>query len=151
MSNQKVYQFIIDQHDELLDTWTAKLKEVGNQEDYQLTYHISENICKDYIDILLLSTKDDEVMEEQISQLALRAVQLGLSLKLLSVTLSEFWKLLYETMVDHEMADHDRAELILEIDSFFSPINTEILNQYSISWEKQFLCKKSRRRNCRLR
>lgn len=57
MSNQKVYQFIIDQHDELLDTWTAKLKEVGNQEDYQLTNHICENICKDYIDILLLSTK----------------------------------------------------------------------------------------------
>ncbi|WGS38627.1 STAS domain-containing protein [Bacillus velezensis] len=136
MSNQKVYQFIIDQHDELLDTWTAKLKEVGNQEDYQLTNHICGNICKDYIDILLLSTKNDEAAEEQISELALRAVQLGLSLKLLSATLSEFWKLLYETMVDLNMADQDRAELILEIDSFFSPINTEILNQYSISWEK---------------
>ncbi len=136
MSNQKVYQFIIDQHDELLDTWTAKLKEVGNQEDYQLTNHICENICKDYIDILLLSTKNDEATEEQISELALRAVQLGLSLKLLSATLSEFWKLLYETMVDLNMADQDRADLILEIDSFFNPINTEILNQYSISWEK---------------
>ncbi len=151
MSNQKVYQFIIDQHDELLDTWTAKLKEVGNQEDYQLTNHICENICKDYIDILLLSTKNDEATEEQISELALRAVQLGLSLKLLSATLSEFWKLLYETMVDLNMADQDRADLILEIDSFFNPINTEILNQYSISWEKTVTLQKSRFRNCRLR
>ena len=39
------------------------------------------------------------------------------------------------------MVDQDRADLILEIDSFFNPINTEILNQYSISWEKRLLCK----------
>ncbi|MBY8914538.1 STAS domain-containing protein [Bacillus sp. YC2] len=136
MSNQAIYQFIIDQHDELLHTWTSKLKEVGNQEDYQLNNQIYENICKDYIDILLLSSKNDEAAEEQISQLALRAVQLGLSLKLLSATLSEFWKLLYETMVDHDTADQDRAALILQIDSIFNPINTEIFNQYSISWEK---------------
>lgn len=81
MSNQTVYQFIAENQNELLHLWTDTLKELSEQESYQLTDQVYENISKEYIDILLSSVKDDSAAESQISELALRAVQIGLSLK----------------------------------------------------------------------
>ncbi|MCC2931403.1 MULTISPECIES: RsbT co-antagonist protein RsbRA [Bacillus] len=136
MSNQTVYQFIAENQNELLQLWTDTLKELSEQESYQLTHQVYENISKEYIDILLSSVKDDSAAESQISELALRAVQIGLSLKFLATVLAEFWKRLYTKMNDKRLPDQESTELIWQIDRFFSPINTEIFNQYSISWEK---------------
>ncbi|AWM15813.1 MULTISPECIES: RsbT co-antagonist protein RsbRA [Bacillus] len=136
MSNQTVYQFIAENQNELLQLWTDTLKELSEQESYQLTDQVYENISKEYIDILLSSVKDDSAAESQISELALRAVQIGLSLKFLATALAEFWKRLYTKMNDKRLPDQESTELIWQIDRFFSPINTEIFNQYSISWEK---------------
>ncbi|ODV47252.1 RsbT co-antagonist protein RsbRA [Bacillus subtilis] len=131
MSNQTVYQFIAENQNELLQLWTDTLKELSEQESYQLTDQVYENITKEYIDILLLSVKDENAAESQISELALRAVQIGLSMKFLATALAEFWKRLYTKMNDKRLPDQESTELC-----FFSPINTEIFNQYSISWEK---------------
>ncbi|MEC0416840.1 RsbT co-antagonist protein RsbRA [Bacillus subtilis] len=136
MSNQTVYQFIAENQNELLQLWTDTLKELSEQESYQLTDQVYENISKEYIDILLLSVKDENAAESQISELALRAVQIGLSMKFLATALAEFWKRLYTKMNDKRLPDQESTELIWQIDRFFSPINTEIFNQYSISWEK---------------
>ncbi|WP_276736486.1 RsbT co-antagonist protein RsbRA [Bacillus sp. (in: firmicutes)] len=136
MSNQTVYQFIAENQNELLQLWTDTLKELSEQESYQLTDQVYENISKEYIDILLSSVKDDTAAEDQISELALKAVQIGLSLKFLATALAEFWKRLYTKMNDKRLPDQESTELIWQIDRFFSPINTEIFNQYSISWEK---------------
>ncbi|MGF7536066.1 RsbT co-antagonist protein RsbRA [Bacillus mexicanus] len=136
MSNQTVHQFIAENQNELLQLWTDTLKELSEQESYQLTDQVYENISKEYIDILLSSVKDDSTAEDQISELALRAVQIGLSLKFLATALTEFWKRLYMKMNDNRLPDQESTELIWRMERFFSPINTEILNQYSISWEK---------------
>ncbi|MGG1186675.1 RsbT co-antagonist protein RsbRA [Bacillus subtilis] len=136
MSNQTVYQFIAENQNELLQLWTDTLKELSEQESYQLNDQVYENISKEYIDILLLSVKDENAAESQISELALRAVQIGLSMKFLATALAEFWKRLYTKMNDKRLPDQESTELIWQIDRFFSPINTEIFNQYSISWEK---------------
>ncbi|MGF9970906.1 RsbT co-antagonist protein RsbRA [Bacillus subtilis] len=136
MSNQTVYQFIAENQNELLQLWTDTLKELSEQESYQLTDQVYENISKEYIDILLLSVKDENAAESQISELALRAVQIGLSMKFLATALAEFWKRLYTKMNDKRLPDQESTELIWQIDRFFSPINTEIFDQYSISWEK---------------
>lgn len=71
MSNQTVYQFIAENQNELLQLWTDTLKELSEQESYQLTDQVYENISKEYIDILLLSVKDENAAESQISELAL--------------------------------------------------------------------------------
>ncbi|MBJ7573167.1 MULTISPECIES: RsbT co-antagonist protein RsbRA [Bacillus] len=136
MSNQTVYQFIAENQNELLQLWTDTLKELSEQESYQLTDQVYENISKEYIDILLSFVNDESAAESQISELALRAVQIGLSMKFLATALAEFWKRLYTKMNDKRLPDQESTELIWQIDRFFSPINTEIFNQYSISWEK---------------
>ncbi|MBL3649709.1 RsbT co-antagonist protein RsbRA [Bacillus sp. RHFS10] len=136
MSNQTVYQFIAENQNELLQLWTDTLRELSEKESYQLTDQVYENISKEYIDILLQSVKDDSAAESQISELALRTVQIGLSLKFLATALAEFWKRLYTKMNDKRLPDQESTELIWQLDRFFSPINIEIFNQYSISWEK---------------
>ncbi|AKL85599.1 STAS domain-containing protein [Bacillus atrophaeus] len=135
MPNQTIHGFISENQNELLEQWTNTLKKLSDQESYQLTDQVYKNICKDYIEILL-SSSTETIAEEQVSELALRAVQIGLSLKFLATGLSEFWKHLYKEMNDGTLTDQESTELIWQIESFFNSINTEILNQYSISWEK---------------
>ncbi|MBJ7896369.1 RsbT co-antagonist protein RsbRA [Bacillus atrophaeus] len=135
MPNQTIHGFISENQNELLEQWTNTLKKLSDQESYQLTDQVYKNICKDYIEILL-SSSTATIAEEQVSELALRAVQIGLSLKFLATGLSEFWKHLYKEMNDGTLTNQESTELIWQIESFFNPINTEILNQYSISWEK---------------
>lgn len=117
MPNQTIHGFISENQNELLEQWTNTLKKLSDQESYQLTDQVYKNICKDYIEILL-SSSTETIAEEQVSELALRAVQIGLSLKFLATGLSEFWKHLYKEMNDGTLTDQESTELIWQIESF---------------------------------
>lgn len=138
MSNQAVLKFISEHQNVLAGNLADILKDLNNNmTNVKLTEHMYETISNEYIHILMNESGDgNEKSIDTIYQFSSKAVQLGVPLKLLSSGLSAFWKHLYYEMNKHVPEDQQCYDLIWEIDKFIEPINSEILNQYAISWEK---------------
>mgnify|MGYP002422894304 FL=1 len=138
MSNQLVVKYISEHQNELAESLADILKELnGTLSNSKLTEQMYQTISNEYIHILMNgSGAEDEKVIDNIYQFSSKAVQMGVPLKLLSSGLSAFWKNLYYEMNKDRPEDQQCYDLIWEIDKFIDPINSEILNQYAISWEK---------------
>ncbi|QHZ48522.1 RsbT co-antagonist protein RsbRA [Bacillus sp. NSP9.1] len=138
MSNQAVLSFISEHQDELAQNLADILKNLNKKiSNAKLTEHMYQTISNEYIDILLNhSDTDDDKVIDTIYQFSSKAVQMSVPLKLLSSGVGAFWKHLYYEMNKDVPEDKQCYDLIWQIDHFIEPINSEILNQYAISWEK---------------
>ncbi|MEC1262118.1 RsbT co-antagonist protein RsbRA [Bacillus swezeyi] len=138
MSNQAVLKFISEHQNELSENLAGILKEMnGKISNAKLTEHMYQTISNEYIHILMnYSAADDENVIDTIYQFSSKAVQRSIPLKLLSSGLAAFWKHLYYEMNKGVPEDKQCYDLIWQIDKLIEPINSEILNQYAISWEK---------------
>ncbi|MGN9863774.1 RsbT co-antagonist protein RsbRA [Bacillus swezeyi] len=138
MSNQAVLKFISEHQNELSENLADILKEMnGKISNAKLTEHMYQTISNEYIHILMnYSAPDDENVIDTIYQFSSKAVQRSIPLKLLSSGLAAFWKHLYYEMNKGVPEDKQCYDLIWQIDKLIEPINSEILNQYAISWEK---------------
>nr|MDF9459825.1 RsbT co-antagonist protein RsbRA [Bacillus pumilus] len=139
MSNHIVLAFARAHQKELEKEWTDIFKRLGEEEtDMMLNDKMYETICSEYVQLILasLSEANAEDFEEKVQSFALKIVQMGISLKLLAKGLTEIRSHLYHKMNSDKNTEQGSNELIWEIDRFISPVHNEILNHYSISWEK---------------
>ncbi|MFP3840871.1 RsbT co-antagonist protein RsbRA [Bacillus safensis] len=139
MSNHIVLAFAREHQEELQKEWTDIFRRLGEKEtDMMLNDKMYETICSEYVQLIItsLSEGDNEDFEEKVQTLALNIVQMGISLKLLANGLTEIRTHLYQKMNDDKDTTEESHDLIWQIDHFITPIHNEILNQYSISWEK---------------
>ncbi|OLP63568.1 RsbT co-antagonist protein RsbRA [Bacillus pumilus] len=139
MSNQIVLAFARTHQQELEQEWTEIFKRLGEEEtDMMLNDKMYETICSEYVQLIItsLSEGDSEDFEEKVQTFALKIVQMGISLKLLAKGLTEIRTHLYYKMNNAKETAEESNDLVWQIDQFITPIHNEILNQYSISWEK---------------
>lgn len=139
MSNHIVLAFAREHQEELQKEWTDIFRRLGEKEtDMMLNDKMYETICSEYVQLIITSLSEgyNEDFEEKVQTLALNIVQMGISLKLLANGLTEIRTHLYQKMNDDKDTTEESHDLIWQIDQFITPIHNEILNQYSISWEK---------------
>ncbi|MGG3623621.1 STAS domain-containing protein [Bacillus gobiensis] len=138
MSTQQVFEFISDNRQDLIEKWTSILSQLGENDSLKaVNEQMFRTICEEYMAIILTSPEtNDEYTDKKIFEFAVKIVQLGLSLKLIAQALADFWKYLYRLMDEKSTSDKQSLKLVWEIEENITPINNEILNQYSISWEK---------------
>ncbi|MBS4745469.1 MULTISPECIES: RsbT co-antagonist protein RsbRA [Bacillus] len=139
MSNHIVLAFAREHREELQKEWTDIFRRLGEKEtDMMLNDNMYETICSEYVQLIITSLSEGyaEDFEEKVQTFALKIVQMGISLKLLANGLTEIRSHLYQKMNDDKDTTEESHDLIWQIDHFITPIHNEILNQYSISWEK---------------
>ncbi|MCA6609061.1 RsbT co-antagonist protein RsbRA [Bacillus safensis] len=139
MSNHIVLAFAREHREELQKEWTDIFRRLGEKEtDMMLNDNMYETICSEYVQLIITSLSEGyaEDFEEKVQTFALKIVQMGISLKLLANGLTEIRTHLYQKMNDDKNTTEESHDLIWQIDRFITPIHNEILNQYSISWEK---------------
>lgn len=137
VSNELVLSYISEHQNELAESFSDILRDLnGKSSNAKLTGQMYHEISNEYIQILMNGLKAEDENVDNIYQFSSKAVQIGVPLKLLSSGLSAFWKHLYYDMNKDHPEDRQCYDLIWEIDKFIDPINSEILNQYAISWEK---------------
>ncbi|MDA1477785.1 STAS domain-containing protein [Bacillus changyiensis] len=133
MSNDVILNYIIEHQDELAEHWADILKNLDNRES--LNDQMYQMISRDYLELLMNDSKIETQKAADIGKFSSKSVQIGVSFKLLSSSLSAFWKHLYHE-IDNYTQDDQCSDLIWQIDQFIDPINSEILHQYAVSWEK---------------
>ncbi|MGE6632111.1 RsbT co-antagonist protein RsbRA [Bacillus sp. NPDC077027] len=139
MPNNIVLAFTKEHQKELEQEWTNIFKKLGKEEtEMMLNEKMYETICTEYVQLIITSISEgiSEDFEEKVQSFALKIVQMGISLKLLASGLTEIRTHLYNKMnSDNEIVEKSNV-LVWQIDQYITPVHNEILNQYSISWER---------------
>ena len=137
--NQLVYNFIKQNQDYILTEWMHIMKE---NTDERLIKVVSDRMftqtSSEFIDMIIahVDSKNQE-FTLKLSDFAEKVVQLGWPLTFVNEGLHKFNLIVINGMVEKGIATPDnQVELVNHLDKWSTPINNEIVNIYTQTWEK---------------
>ncbi|WP_409296560.1 RsbT co-antagonist protein RsbRA [Peribacillus sp. SCS-26] len=137
--NELIYKYIKNNREKILEKWVATTK---SKADYKLINAVSDEMfsrtSQEFIEMIITRLTDNH--EEFISRLtdfAEKVVRLGWPLTFVNEGLREFSKITFQGMVeDGIVTKENQMSIVYDFDSFMTPMNNEIVNMYSQTWEK---------------
>ncbi|MBT2664525.1 STAS domain-containing protein [Bacillus sp. ISL-4] len=137
--NQLVYDFIKQNQDYILTEWMGIMKE---STDERLIKVVSDRMFTqtsgEFIDMII--TNVDSKNKEftlKLSDFAEKVVQLGWPLTFVNEGLHKFTLIVINGMVEKGLVTPDnQVNLVNHLDKWATPINNEIVNIYTQTWER---------------
>jgi rsbT co-antagonist protein RsbR len=137
--NQLVYDFIKQNQDYILTEWMGIMKE---STDERLIKVVSDRMftqtSSEFIDMII--TNVDSKNKEftlKLSDFAEKVVQLGWPLTFVNEGLHKFTLIVINGMVEKGLVTPDnQVNLVNHLDKWATPINNEIVNIYTQTWER---------------
>ncbi|MFS0671344.1 RsbT co-antagonist protein RsbRA [Peribacillus frigoritolerans] len=137
--NQLVYDFIKQNQDYILTEWMGIMKE---STDERLIKVVSDRMftqtSSEFIDMII--TNVDSKNKEftlKLSDFAEKVVQLGWPLTFVNEGLHKFTLIVINGMVEKGLVTPDnQVNLVNHLDKWSTPINNEIVNIYTQTWER---------------
>ena len=137
--NQLVYDFIKRNQDYILTEWMGIMKE---STDERLIKVVSDRMftqtSSEFIDMII--TNVDSKNKEftlKLSDFAEKVVQLGWPLTFVNEGLHKFTLIVINGMVEKGLVTPDnQVNLVNHLDKWATPINNEIVNIYTQTWER---------------
>ncbi|MFJ8072209.1 RsbT co-antagonist protein RsbRA [Peribacillus sp. NPDC096447] len=137
--NQLVYDFIKQNQDYILTEWMGIMKESA---DERLIKVVSDRMftqtSSEFIDMII--TNVDSKNKEftlKLSDFAEKVVQLGWPLTFVNEGLHKFTLIVINGMVEKGLVTpENQVNLVNHLDKWATPINNEIVNIYTQTWEK---------------
>ncbi|MEY9864872.1 RsbT co-antagonist protein RsbRA [Peribacillus sp. RS7] len=137
--NQLVYDFIKQNQDYILTEWMGIMKE---STDERLIKVVSDRMftqtSSEFIDMII--TNVDSKNKEftlKLSDFAEKVVQLGWPLTFVNEGLHKFTLIVINGMVAKSLVTPDnQVNLVNHLDKWATPINNEIVNIYTQTWER---------------
>jgi rsbT co-antagonist protein RsbR len=137
--NQLVYDFIKQNQDYILTDWMGIMKE---STDERLIKVVSDRMftqtSSEFIDMII--TNVDSKNKEftlKLSDFAEKVVQLGWPLTFVNEGLHKFTLIVINGMVEKGLVTPDnQVNLVNHLDKWATPINNEIVNIYTQTWER---------------
>ncbi|MBT2646556.1 STAS domain-containing protein [Bacillus sp. ISL-34] len=137
--NQLVYDFIKQNQDYILNEWMGIMKE---STDERLIKVVSDRMftqtSSEFIDMII--TNVDSKNKEftlKLSDFAEKVVQLGWPLTFVNEGLHKFTLIVINGMVEKGLVTPDnQVNLVNHLDKWATPINNEIVNIYTQTWER---------------
>lgn len=137
--NKLVQNYIQGHKDIILQQWIERVKEKADDRvmkivSDQMFIHTSN----EFIEVLISNIKDsDEEFKVKLSDFAAKIIRLGWPLTFVNEGLKAFNVVVTDGMVNEGvMTKENQLEIVLDFDEWITPLNNEILNVYTSTWER---------------
>lgn len=137
--NQLVYNFIKQNQNYILNEWMNIMKESTNEGLIKvLSDEMFTQTSSEFIDMIIAHAESkDREFTLKLSGFAEKVVQLGWPLTFVNEGLHKFLIIVMNGMADKGIVSSDnQMELVNYLDKWSTPINNEIVNIYSQTWER---------------
>lgn len=137
--NKLVQNYIQGHKGIILQQWIERVKEKADDRvmkivSDQMFIHTSN----EFIEVLISNIKDsDEEFKVKLSDFAAKIIRLGWPLTFVNEGLKAFNVVVTDGMVNEGvMTKENQLEIVLDFDEWITPLNNEILNVYTSTWER---------------
>jgi rsbT co-antagonist protein RsbR len=137
--NQLVYGYIKKNQESILNSWMDKMKEKA---DERLIKVVSDEMftrtSREFIDMIVANIEsNNEQFSSKLLDFAEKVVRLGWPLTFVNEGLREFNKIVFEGLQESGVVTKEnQMEVVYDFDKWSTPLNNEIVNVYSQTWEK---------------
>jgi len=134
--NKMVPTFIEKNREVIIETWTQQLLEEKEQYSNTVTEQVFSTISNDYISMLnLYYFTPEQKISPKAEELSRKFVQAGWPIHMVTKSLSIFERVVFQMLAEKESSER-HVELLWEIEKVVSPINAELLQQYTATFER---------------
>jgi rsbT co-antagonist protein RsbR len=138
--NQIIYNFIRQNRDFILDEWMSLMRENADERLIKvISDQMFDQTSREFIDMITLNTeKNNEEFILKLSDYANKVVFLGWPISFVNEGLHKFTFVVLKGMLEKGLLTNDnQLELIYDLDKWSSPMNQEIMNRYTWTWERK--------------
>ena len=137
--NKFVQNYIQDHKGDILQTWVDKMKENA---DERVINVVSDQVfirtSNEFIEVLISNITDsNEEFRSKLGEFAEKIIRLGWPLTFVNEGMKLFNIVVTEGMVEEGiMTKENQLEIVLDFDEWITPLNNEIINVYTSTWER---------------
>ena len=137
--NKLVQNYIQNHKAEILQQWINRIKDKA---DDRVSKIVSDQMfihtSNEFIEVLISNITDsDEEFQTKLSDFAAKIIRLGWPLTFVNEGLKAFNVVVTDGMVNEGVMTKDnQLEIVLDFDEWITPLNNEILNVYTSTWER---------------
>ena len=130
----------VDQHkDEVVKEWMEKMKEAADERVFKLiSTQVFAGTSREFIDLIvsnLNGTKEE--FTSRLSDFAEKVVRFGWPLHFVIEGIRVFSRNLFEAMREQGfVTDENQLDVVYEFDRWLSPLQNEVVDVYSLTWER---------------
>ncbi|MBM7717575.1 rsbT co-antagonist protein RsbR [Bacillus thermophilus] len=141
----EVANFLKKNRNKLMDDWIVEMKQLGGDGPlHVISDDKFESISREFFDIAVFNIVDSENRyETKVERFAEQVVRIGWPLTFLMSGLQVLKTLIFDWMKEeNNYGADDLVKLFHEIENWISPLNRQIVEAYSNSWEKTVFLQK---------
>lgn len=137
--NKFVQNYIQDHKGDILQSWVDKMKENA---DERVINVVSDQVfvrtSNEFIEVLISNITDsNEEFQSKLGDFAEKIIRLGWPLTFVNEGMKLFNIVVTEGMVKEGiMTKENQLEIVLDFDEWITPLNNEIINVYTSTWER---------------
>ena len=137
--NKFVQNYIQDHKGDILQSWVDKMKENA---DERVINVVSDQVfvrtSNEFIEVLISNITDsNEEFQSKLGDFAEKIIRLGWPLTFVNEGMKLFDIVVTEGMVkEGVMTKDNQLEIVLDFDEWITPLNNEIINVYTSTWER---------------
>ncbi|KMY45995.1 RsbR protein [Bacillus sp. FJAT-27916] len=137
--NKFVQNYIQDHKGDILQSWVDKMKENA---DERVINVVSDQVfvrtSNEFIEVLISNITDsNEEFQSKLGDFAEKIIRLGWPLTFVNEGMKLFNIVVTEGMVkEGVMTKDNQLEIVLDFDEWITPLNNEIINVYTSTWER---------------
>lgn len=134
--NHEIISYIEENRETIFNQWIAGMDEIGEKKEFKaISDKVYLSTSREYINLLLNNiSKNSDDLSHVLTDFAEKIVRFGWPLIYVTEGLSLFGKIVYEGMTN-EVEDSRKVSLIYDFEQWLRPVNNEILQSYTGSWE----------------
>lgn len=137
--NSLILNYVNENYEEILNEWIEKTKEGADERVLRV---VSDNVflatSREFLDMIISNIKG--VREEYSTRLvdfAEKIIRLGWPLHFVTEGLNSFGRIVFEGMQEKGIVTpENQMDIIYEFDGWIRPLNNEVVNTYSRTWER---------------
>lgn len=137
--NKLVQNYIQDHKDVILQQWVDRVKEKADERVAKIVSdHMFIHTSNEFIEVLISNITDsDEEFKTKLGDFAAKIIRLGWPLTFVNDGMKAFNIVVTEGMINEGvMTKENQLEIVLDFDEWITPLNNEILNVYTSTWER---------------
>lgn len=137
--HSSVFNYITENRNNILERWIKLMKE---DTDERLVNVVSDRMfletSNQFIDLIVSNVKEShENFKMKLTDFAEKVVRLGWPLTFVIAGLKKFNLIIHEEMINEGIINSEnQIDMLYDFDNWTSPMNTEIINTYTATWER---------------
>lgn len=137
--NRKIAEFIRNHHDEVLEKWMSRMKQLNNDKAVNIVSdHVYTKTSKEFIGLVVSNIVDSsEKYSEKLTEFAENVVRLGWPLTFVTTGIKTLGDIVHDHMIsEYEYTPEEQNQLYVSFDKWITPMYNELINKYSTIWER---------------